>query len=115
MDFSGVGHRPFSNSKAVCAIRPGHPFTEKTAPPAGDASARRGRRETRDPGLGLGPVCALALEGVGVGLVNPVAAIDFTERGLVFRTFDPHVSFTTYLLFRPHAQAPRSSAASSPS
>ena len=42
-------------------------------------------------------VCALALAGVGLGLVNPLAADGFKERGLVFRRFEPpYISKVTY-------------------
>jgi hypothetical protein len=44
------------------------------------------------------------LEGVGVGIVNPAAALGFPERGLLFRPFEPEVYFKSYLLFRPDAQ-----------
>jgi DNA-binding transcriptional LysR family regulator len=49
-------------------------------------------------------VCALALEGVGIGVANPAAADGFEERGLLFRAFEPEVYFKSYLLFRPDAQ-----------
>ncbi|PZQ61428.1 MAG: LysR family transcriptional regulator [Phenylobacterium zucineum] len=126
VDLSGVDHRPFSNSKAVCAIPPGHPLGQKTAVRPMDLDGlpfvalapedrARGRMMQALDAAGSKPeivvetpasatVCALALEGVGVGLVNPVAAIGFAERGLVFRPFEPDVYFTTYLLFRPDAQ-----------
>jgi hypothetical protein len=46
----------------------------------------------------------LALEGVGIGLVNPGATEGFAVRGLVLLPFEPAVHFKTYLLFRPDAQ-----------
>jgi DNA-binding transcriptional LysR family regulator len=49
-------------------------------------------------------VCALALEGVGIGLVNPGAAEGYPERGLILRPFEPEVHFRTFLLFRPDTQ-----------
>ena len=52
-------------------------------------------------------VCALALEGVGIGLVNPAAADGFDKRGLVIRPFEPAVYFKAYILFRPDAQRAR--------
>ena len=46
-------------------------------------------------------VCELALRGVGVGIVFPVAALDFIERGLVMRRFGLDVEFTSHLAFTP--------------
>ena len=51
--------------------------------------------------------CALALEGVGAGIVNPLAVDGFAERGLVLRPFEPAVYFKSYLLFRPDMQKAR--------
>lgn len=52
-------------------------------------------------------ICALALEGAGLGLVNPAATDGFEERGLVLKPFDPAVYFKAYILFRPDAQRAR--------
>ena len=52
-------------------------------------------------------VCALALEGVGIGLVNPMATDGFAERGLLFRPFEPAIYFKAHLLFRPDTQQAR--------
>ncbi len=49
-------------------------------------------------------MCALALEGVGVGIVNPMAADGFAARGLLFRPFEPEVYFKAHLLFQPDMQ-----------
>jgi DNA-binding transcriptional LysR family regulator len=44
-------------------------------------------------------VCALVKEGVGVGLVHPVAAYDFLNTDdLVFRRFEPAMTFHTLLV-----------------
>lgn len=43
-------------------------------------------------------VCALVKEGVGVGLVHPVAAYDFLHTDLVFRRFEPAMTFHTLLV-----------------
>jgi len=126
VDLSGVDHRPFCNSNAVCAIPPGHPLAEKTVVRPMDLDGlpfvalapedrARGRMTQALDAASAKPeivvetpasatVCALVFEGVGVGLVNPVSAIGFAERGLIFRPFEPDVYFTTYLLFRPDAQ-----------
>jgi DNA-binding transcriptional LysR family regulator len=49
-------------------------------------------------------ICALAAEGIGIGLVNPAAAEGYLSTELRFRPFEPEVFFTSYLLFRPDAQ-----------
>lgn len=46
-------------------------------------------------------VCEFALVGVGIGLANPMVAIDYVERGLVVRPFALDVAFTCVLAFRP--------------
>lgn len=126
VDLSGLDHRPFANSKALCAIPPGHPLAAKDVIRPQDLDGQafvalapedraRARLTQALEAAGAHPeivvetpasatVCALALEGVGIGLVNPMAALGFAERGLIFRPFEPEVYFTTYLLFRPDAQ-----------
>jgi DNA-binding transcriptional LysR family regulator len=42
-------------------------------------------------------VCEMSLRGLGVGLVNPITALDYAERGLVVRRFSIDVSFTCLL------------------
>jgi DNA-binding transcriptional LysR family regulator len=126
VDLSGVDHRIYGNFKAVCAIPAGHPMArlsvvrpqdlDKTAFIALAPEDRaRHRMDLVFEEAGVQPqviletpssftVCALALEGVGVGLVNPAAAEGFAERGLVFRRFEPEIYFKSYLIFRPDAQ-----------
>ena len=126
VDLSGVDHRIFGNFKAVCAIPPGHPMAKLTVVRPADLDGvpfialapedRARERMTRvfdeanvKPQVVVetpsgSTICALALEGVGVGLVNPAAADGFEERGLIFRRFEPEVYFKSYLLFRPDAQ-----------
>ncbi len=49
-------------------------------------------------------VCALVRESVGVGLVHPVVAYDFLDTGLVFRRFEPAMTFHT-LRIKPRSPA----------
>jgi len=49
-------------------------------------------------------VCALALEGVGIGLTNPMATDGYAMRGVQFRPFEPEIYFKSHLLFRPDTQ-----------
>lgn len=126
VDLSGVDHRVFSSFAAVLAIPPGHPLADRqVVEPADlhgvpfialapedrarhriteilDAAGVRPEIVVETPSAGT--ICALALEGVGVGLVNPAATDGFAERGLIFRPFKPDVQFKSHLLFRPDAQ-----------
>ena len=40
----------------------------------------------------------MALRGLGVGLVNPITALDYAKRGLVVRKFSIDVSFACLLV-----------------
>lgn len=126
VDLSGVDHRVFGSFRAVCVLPPGHALAEQLVirpadlhgrpfvalAPEDRARSRMDRvfeeAEVRPEVVVETPnsatVCALALEGVGVGLVNPMAADGFAERGLLFRPFEPEVYFKAHLLFRPDAQ-----------
>lgn len=42
-------------------------------------------------------VCELALHGLGVGIVNPITALDYAERGLAVRRLSVDVTFTCLL------------------
>jgi DNA-binding transcriptional LysR family regulator len=126
VDLSGVEHRVFSSGRASCVMPPGHPLAAKPVIRPTDLHGvpfialsaedrARGRMNAVLDAAGARPdvvvetpfaatVCALALEGVGVGLAQAVAAEGFLERGLVIRPFEPEVYFKTYLLFRPDTQ-----------
>lgn len=129
IELSGIEHRIFGSSRALCALPPGHPLTAKVVIEPADlheqrfvalATEDRARRQvdTLLAKLGIRPkivvetpasatVCALALEGVGIGLVNPLATDGFALRGLVLRPFEPAIYFKEILLFRPDAQKAR--------
>ena len=49
-------------------------------------------------------ICALALSGDAVSLVNPLATQGFVERGLILRPLRPRIAFKSLLLFRPDNQ-----------
>ncbi len=126
VDLSGVDHRVFSTARALCALPAGHALEHRrTIRPADldgqdfialapedrararmmqvfDAAGVRPRIVVETPFSAT--ACALALEGVGVALVNPGAIDGFRERGLVLRPFEPEVLFRTWLLFRPDSQ-----------
>ncbi|MCI0755159.1 LysR substrate-binding domain-containing protein [Teichococcus vastitatis] len=126
VDLSGVEHRVFASGRASCVMPPGHPLSARAVIHPADLDGvpfialsaedrARGRMNAVLDAAGVRPnavvetpfaatVCALALEGVGVGLAQAVAAEGFLERGLVMRPFEPEVYFKTYLLFRPDTQ-----------
>lgn len=126
VDLSGVDHRVFSSARALCALAPDHKLAHRRVIQAADLheapflalapdDQARARMFQVFADAGVQPtivvetpfsntVCALALEGVGIGLVNPGAAEGFTARGLVLLPFEPAVHFKTFLLFRPDAQ-----------
>lgn len=128
-DLSGLEHRAFGSFPAVCAIPPDHPLREKTVIGPADLHGQRfvalapedRARRRLDAVLeaaGSKPkivvetpnsatICALALEGVGIGLANPAAADGFAERGLVLRPFEPTVPFKSFLIFGPDARKTR--------
>jgi DNA-binding transcriptional LysR family regulator len=129
VDLTGVDHQLFGSVLAVCAIPPGHALAalDVVTPkdldgvnyialsPEDRARLRLAqiceeagsypRLVTETPNSAT--VCALALQGVGVGVVNPLSADGFAARGLVFRPFSPEVEFRSYLLLRPDMQKAR--------
>ncbi|RWK40945.1 LysR substrate-binding domain-containing protein [Mesorhizobium sp.] len=129
VDLTGVDHQVFGSFPGVCAIPPGHPLAKLNVITPGDldgvdyiALSPEDRARLRltqacdeagsNPRLvaetpNSATVCALALEGVGVGVVNPLSTDGFAERGLVFRPLQPAVQFKSYLLFRPDVQKAR--------
>ncbi|TAZ47117.1 LysR family transcriptional regulator (plasmid) [Rhizobium leguminosarum] len=126
VDLSGVEHQVFGSFPALCAIPPGHPLAERDvirpedfhdvdyiALSAEDRARLQFERHCAECGSKPNLVietpfaitaCALALEGVGLAIVNPLAIDGFAQRGLIFRPFEPSVYFKSYLLFRPDMQ-----------
>ena len=45
-------------------------------------------------------ICGLVLRGIGISIINPITAIDFLERNIVVRRFEPEILFD-YDLFLP--------------
>jgi DNA-binding transcriptional LysR family regulator len=71
-----------------------------------DASRRRLEASLAEHGVNLSvlvhtpyaaSVCEMALHGLGVGIVNPVTALDYADRGLVIRRLSVDVMFSCYL------------------
>jgi DNA-binding transcriptional LysR family regulator len=129
VDLSGVDNRNFASFRAVCAVPSKHRLACRSSLGPKDLhnvqfialapeDRTRKRIEVIFEEAGTRPeivvetpnsatICALALEGVGVGLVNPAAAEGYIKRGLLFKPFEPAVYFVSYLLFRPDAQKAR--------
>ncbi|MFC5038239.1 LysR substrate-binding domain-containing protein [Tianweitania sediminis] len=121
VDTNGVDAQPFAEIHATLAIPPGHPPAEKVVVHPADLDklpfvalapedTTRHEAEAIFHKYGVAPqvvvetaysstICAMVLAGLGCGIVDPVTAIGFTDRGLVLRPFAPSVSFRTLMLF----------------
>jgi DNA-binding transcriptional LysR family regulator len=75
-----------------------------------DASRRRLETALSEIGLSLRPiletpyafsVCELALQGLGIGLIHPMTAVDYLNRGLIIKRLSINVTFRSLLVFRP--------------
>ena len=120
MPVDGIDHSTFARFPGVVVMPLGHPLARfKTIKPEQlaeasflalnpeDASRRRLQTAMAEHGVSLriavqtpyaASVCELALRGLGVGLVNPITALDYAERGLVVRKFAIDVSFACLLV-----------------
>ncbi|CAN7772837.1 LysR substrate-binding domain-containing protein [Variovorax sp. LjRoot178] len=75
-----------------------------------DASRRRLERALADCDVGLSvvvetpyaaSVCEMAMRGLGIGVVNPITALEYAQRGLVIRPLSLDVSFAGLLVLPP--------------
>jgi DNA-binding transcriptional LysR family regulator len=129
VDLSGVDHSAFASFRAVCVIPADHPLADRPNIHARDLDGMaflalapedraRARMTEAFEAANVRPqivvetpnsatICALALAGTGIGLVNPAAADGFQERGLILRPFEPPVYFKAHILYRPDAQRAR--------
>ncbi len=123
MSMAGLEHSEFIRRPGVAVMKRHHPLAARPFVAVADLPAfpfialnpedsARVRLETQLVAreIRLKPVvetpyahtlCSLALAGVGVGIVHPIAALDFVERGLVVKPVDVDVMFTDMLVFRP--------------
>ncbi|WP_255440785.1 LysR substrate-binding domain-containing protein [Caenimonas sedimenti] len=71
-----------------------------------DASRRRLDAKLAEHGVTLSvsihtpyavSVCEMALHGLGVGVINPITALDYADRGLVVRKLSVEVTFSCFL------------------
>lgn len=126
IDTTGVEARPFAETTAMIALPPGHPLCEQTVirpkqldglPFVALAPEDTTRREADAifESAGAKPrivietpysttICAFVLQGVGCGLVDPVTATGYVERGLVLKPFVPKLRFRILILFPPGRQ-----------
>lgn len=128
-DLSGIEHQAFGAFPAVCVLPPAHALTARRSIKVRDLQGQRfialapeDRLRRRLDALleaegvhlqvvvetpASSTICALALEGVGIGLANPMAVDGFVERGLEIRPFEPEIPFRSLMIFRPDAQKSR--------
>ena len=120
---AGLEHHSFAHMNGVIVMSPHHRLARKSvieptdlveekhvALNPEDASRLRLEKMLAVTGQTLAPVvetpyastiCELALAGIGIGLVNPIVAIDYIERGLVIRPFALNVLFSCVMVSHP--------------
>jgi DNA-binding transcriptional LysR family regulator len=123
LSFEGIEHSSFARFAGVVVMPPGHALARfKKITPAQlgqvpflalnpeDASRRRLDAAMAQHAVQLHvaahtpyavSVCEMALRGLGVGLVNPVTALDYAERGLVVRKLSVDINFACELVLPP--------------
>lgn len=121
IDATGVEAVPFAEIPAALAVPPGHRLIEKDVITPADLDkldlvalapedTTRQEAETIFAAHGVAPkvvaetayastVCAMVLAGIGCGIVDPVTAAGYVERGLVLLPLAPSVSFRTLMLY----------------
>ncbi len=120
LPLQGIDHSSFARMKGVVVMPPGHAlarFQKVTPRQLAEArfislnpeDASRRRLDAALAALGLSvqvalhtpyaaSVCELALNGLGIGLVNPITALDYVARGLVIRRFAIDVEFVCVMV-----------------
>ena len=123
LSVAGVEHSEFVSMPGIIAMHPSHPLVRRRtvqirdltqypfiALNPEDASRRRLEQALEQEGKSLNviletpysnSICELALCGVGIGMVHPIMALDYVERGLVLRPVSLDIRFTGLLVFRP--------------
>ena len=119
LSLEGIDNSTFAQFPGVVVMQPGHALERfKSIKPEQlveapfialnpeDPSHRRLEAALAQLGLALrvvaqtpyaASVCEMALRGLGVGLVNPITALDYAERGLVVRRLSVDVVFSCIL------------------
>ena len=115
----GLEATTFASFPGVAVMKKGHPLARhKQVRPEQlaevpflalnpeDASRRRLEAALAEHGVSLSvsvhtpyaaSVCEMALHGLGVGIVNPITALDYAERGLAVRKLSIDVTFSCLL------------------
>jgi len=126
IDTTGVESRHFAETTAMIALPSKHPLCDQTVirPKHLDGQSfvalapedtTRREADALFESAGAKPrivletpysttVCAFVMQGIGCGLVDPVTASGYVERGLVLRLFAPKVRFRVLMLFPPGRQ-----------
>jgi DNA-binding transcriptional LysR family regulator len=122
MPVAGLEHSEFLSIRGVVAMSPRHPLARKAIITTDDLTehpfiaqnpedAARQRLETAllAEGKTLRPIletpytntiCELALHDVGIGMVNPLMALDYVARGLKLKPVALDIRFRSLLIFR---------------
>ncbi len=115
----GLEHSTFASFPGVVVMQKAHPLARHRqikpeqlaelpflALNPEDASRRRLEAVLSKQGVSLSvlvhtpyaaSVCEMALQGLGVGVVNPITALDYADRGLVIRKLSVDVTFSCLL------------------
>jgi len=115
----GLEATTFARFPGVAVMKKGHPLARhKQIRPAQlaevpflalnpeDASRQRLEAALAEHGVSLSvavhtpyavSVCEMALHGLGVGIINPITAVDYADRGLVIRRLSIDVTFSCHL------------------
>ena len=121
IDSTAVESLPFAAIRAELALSPGHPLAERETIDFSDldqlpfvalAPEDTTRREAEAifARQGVSPhvlietaysstICALVLAGNCCGIVDPITASGYLERGLILKPLTPAIDFRTLLLF----------------
>ena len=124
IDQTGVEVRNFAHFRAWLALPTGHPLEQldliRPADLAGhpfvalspeDTTRQQAEAALEAEGITLSiiletpfstTICAMVAAGVGIGLVDPLTATPYLDRGLVLRPFEPALHFRTLLILPPH-------------
>ncbi len=124
----GTNSELFLSVPGVCILPPKHPLSSKEVIGPADLAGERFislglsdntrtkvDRVFADAGIErvitletqyAATICAAVIEGLGVSIINPFVAPDFTSRGIVIRRFKPDIIIEKALLFP--ANRPRS-------
>lgn len=124
IDMPMVEHRPLYAIPGVCALPPGHRLAKRDSIRAKDLEGEafislsledgaRARVDRVFENAGVrrqlaldtpfsAAICALVEQGLGVGIVNPIAADDYKRTGIAFLPFKPEVMFHGHAMFSTH-------------